>query len=520
MGANIQVTFASEKTAFINVNVLPMTKEIILENQTVVVENGRIAYIGERGSMALPDDTKIIEANGNYLMPGLADMHVHLEIRDKDPRSLILYLAEGTTTVRAMAGQRMNLEWRDKVESGEMSGPTILTAGKVLIGMESDLLGYHGMIRVFRIVMLLLPVILGALVWVGFWLYGRLRRREMVWAKRRSSVLVSLILLIVLGVVSFVAKTPSFDVVFRVINGLPAFLAEDAGQVIAQVRRDQAAGFDFIKPYDTLTDEQFLAAVKESKRLGIYVAGHHPDQMKIEPYMTSGIEEIVHLDELNFFHWNGIPWEEGFKMEYGRIPHTVQLMKDNNVNVVSNMSLDEVSYELIFDTPGILAQPRFRVVRPELLDTWRKSGRPLSPAWQKQGPYRRDIEFPFYKELVRSIHEAGITVTIGTDPGIFTEGSLPSSIHRELEILVESGFSNFDALRAGTVNAASIVKRMGRDGNFGTVAKGQRADLILLRENPLADVSRTRNRIGVMTRGKWRTQAELDKMVDEFIATY
>lgn len=505
---------------FANVNVIPMDTERVLTNHTVVVENGRIAAIGPANGVETPEGAEVIDGHGGYLMPGLADMHIHLEMRDKDPRSLILYLAEGTTTVRAMAGQRMNLEWRDKVESGEMSGPTILTAGKVLIGMESDMLGYHGMIRVFRIVMLLLPAILGALVYVGVRLYGRLRRRDIAWAKRRSTVLVGLTVLIVLGVVSFVARIPSFDVVFRVVSGLPGFLAEDAGQVIAQVRRDQAAGFDLIKPYDSLTDEQFLAAVKESKRLGIYVAGHAPDQMKIEAYMTSGIDEIAHLDELNFFHWNGIPWEEGFKMEYSRIPHTVQLMKDNNVNVVSNMSLDEVSYELIFDTPGILAQPRFRVVRPEVLDTWRKGGRPLSPGWQKQGPYRRDVEFAFFKELARSIHEAGITVTIGTDPAIFTEGSLPSSIHRELELLVESGFSNFEALRAGTVNAASIVKRMGRDGNFGAVVPGQRADLILLAGNPLENVSETRNRRGVMVRGMWYTQSQLNTMVEEFLSTY
>ncbi len=507
-------------TAFVNVNVIPMDKERVLQNQTVIVKGDRIVAIGPMNEVDFPAGAEVIDGKGAYMMPGLADMHTHLELRDKDPRSLILYLAEGTTTVRDMAGQQMNLEWRDKVASGEMFGPTILTAGKIILGMESDMLGYHPLIHIFRIVMLLLPVIIGALVYAGFLKYGKLQRWEMDWAKRRSTVLVGLIVLIFFGVFSFVSKIPSFDVVWQVIDGRPGFLAEDVGQVIAEVQREQAAGFDLIKPYDSLTTEQFLALVNESKRLGIYVAGHHPDQMKIEAFMTSGIQEIAHLDELNFFHWNGIPWEEGFKMEYSRIPRTVQLMKDNNVNIVFNVSLDEVIYEMIFDMRGVLAQSRFRVVRPELLNNWRTNGRPLSPEWQKQGPYRRDIEAPFFKELIRSIHEAGIIITIATDTGILTEGSLPSNIHRELELLVESGFSNFDALRAGTVNAASIVKLMGRDGNFGTVAKGQRADLILLVGNPLENVSHTRDRRGVMTRGKWHTQAELDKMVDEFIASY
>jgi imidazolonepropionase-like amidohydrolase len=61
---------------------------------------------------------------------------------------------------------------------------------------------------------------------------------------------------------------------------------------------------------------------------------------------------------------------------------------------------------------------------------------------------------------------------------------------------------------------------MGADGSFGTVEVGQRADLILLTENPLENVSATRERVGVMVRGAWRRQEDLDAMVDEFVATY
>jgi imidazolonepropionase-like amidohydrolase len=88
-----------------------------------------------------------------------------------------------------------------------------------------------------------------------------------------------------------------------------------------------------------------------------------------------------------------------------------------------------------------------------------------------------------------------------------------------LELLVESGFSNYDALAAGTKNAGIIVERMGRDGNFGTIEVGQRADLILISDNPLENVSATRDRFGVMTNGRWYTQVDLDAMVEEYIAS-
>jgi imidazolonepropionase-like amidohydrolase len=61
---------------------------------------------------------------------------------------------------------------------------------------------------------------------------------------------------------------------------------------------------------------------------------------------------------------------------------------------------------------------------------------------------------------------------------------------------------------------------MGRDGSFGTVEMGQQADILLLENNPLENVSHTRDRIGVMARGQWFPQAELDGMVDQFVATY
>ncbi len=70
------------------------------------------------------------------------------------------------------------------------------------------------------------------------------------------------------------------------------------------------------------------------------------------------------------------------------------------------------------------------------------------------------------------------------------------------------------------MNAGMNVERMGKDGNFGTIEVGNRADLVLLENNPLDDVSNTRNRLGVMARGHWYTQGELDRLVDELIKRY
>lgn len=506
--------------AYINVNVVPMDTEKALENQTVIVEGDRITAIGPVDDVQVPNDAEVIEGNGAYLMPGLADMHTHLTLRDPDSRQLVLYLAEGTTTVRSMNGSQTELQWKEQVKKGELTGPTIYTAGSVLFGTAEDLLGFNGLVSKFRIAVLILPLLLGVIALLLVLLYAKLRKAELNRIKNRWTVIVGIPLLLLIGLLLTVTKTPSFDTaVWPVVDGRALFLAESTSQAVNEVRRQHKQGVDLIKPYDSLTEEAYLAAIAEAKKLDMYVAGHALDQASLETIMTSGIDEIAHLDELNFYHWRGTYGEEDFSLDYEAIPDTVAFMKENNVNIVSNLVLDELMVKMIFDTPGTLAGPEYWTVRPETLDQWSTRGRPLT-SFAQQGSYRKDLEFPFFKTLIKAIHDAGITVTIATDSAQFTEGSLPMHLHRELEILVESGFFNYEALESGTKNAAKIVNRMGGDGSFGTVEVGQQADLLLLEGNPLEDVSNTQKRIGVMAHGQRFTQGELDAMVKGFVATY
>ena len=102
-----------------------------------------------------------------------------------------------------------------------------------------------------------------------------------------------------------------------------------------------------------------------------------------------------------------------------------------------------------------------------------------------------------------------------SEPMSLSKVSFPGfAVHQELLRLVEAGLTNFEALAAGTRNPGITVERMVGDGNFGTVVTGSRADLILLPNNPLEDVSHTQERLGVMVRGMWFTQAELNGLAD------
>ena len=120
-----------EKTAFVNVNLLPMTDKKIIMDQSVIIENGKIVEIGDSHTTTIPEDAKIIEGKGGYLMPGLADMHMHFH--DEVPVSILsLYLANGVTTIRSLAGSPYQLKLRKKIKNGELAGPTIYISGPII----------------------------------------------------------------------------------------------------------------------------------------------------------------------------------------------------------------------------------------------------------------------------------------------------------------------------------------------------------------------------------------------------
>lgn len=114
------------------VNVIPMDRERVIENQTVVVRNGKIAAMGNAGRVTVSKDALVIDAAGKYLTPGWAEIHAHVPpIDDIEPMKevLTLYLANGITTIRGMLGHPKHLELRSKINSGEMLGPHFYATG-------------------------------------------------------------------------------------------------------------------------------------------------------------------------------------------------------------------------------------------------------------------------------------------------------------------------------------------------------------------------------------------------------
>ncbi|MDX1521916.1 MAG: amidohydrolase family protein [Anaerolineae bacterium] len=510
-----------QTTAFVNVNVIPMDTERVLENQTVIVEGDRITAIGPVGDVAIPDGVEIIEGNGAYLMPGLADMHTHLH-HDPDPDFMRLYLDQGVTTVRNLNALPEHLEWREQVANGVLLGPTIYTSGPEIVGVPPE---FRWLKYTFWAILILSPVVIGLLVWLIIWLLAKYTTLIANFGQMRRFILPSLAGLLLVGLLLVWSKVIPLNVYTSRIYP-EAAVPETAGQARQLVRDQQAAGVDFIKPYDFLTREQYFAAMDEAEKLGIYAAGHIPDQpevVSVREMIEAGQDEVAHVDEFTHEFWvdyDPVASEQGwveYEIDMSLIDEVAAMVAENDVEVTLTLVTNEIVLLGLEDMEGLLQRPEYRVIRPEVMEAWRTGGRFVN--WKGQEKYRREQWRPLLMQLTKALHEHGALLALGTDVNV--QGVVPGlSVHQELGLLVEAGLTPFEALATGTRNAAQITGRMGADSAWGTIEVGKRADLILLPGNPLEDVSHTQDRLGVMVRGQWFTQAELDALLDEFVATY
>ncbi|PKV62652.1 amidohydrolase family protein [Pontibacter ramchanderi] len=131
------VSSREREVVFRGVHVIPMDKEQVIKNQTVVVKNGKITAIGNTGKVKYSNNALVVEGKGKYLIPGLAEMHAHVPPVDdleQMKEVLQLFTLHGITTIRGMLGHPRHLELRSKLQSGELIGPRFYTSGPSLNG--------------------------------------------------------------------------------------------------------------------------------------------------------------------------------------------------------------------------------------------------------------------------------------------------------------------------------------------------------------------------------------------------
>ena len=291
------------------------------------------------------------------------------------------------------------------------------------------------------------------------------------------------------------------DIVGPMLNiGSPALTGRNApdpekGATLA--REYKTAGFDLLKIHEGLSVPTYDAIVAEARKSDLPFAGHVPDPVGLIHCLEAGQATIDHLDG----------YVDALGDDESKIPSLVAATKKAGTAVVPTMALWQVFNGT--DTPESLAKrPELRYVPPAMSAQWVESRKQaLASLDAKKGARTLELR----DKVLKALSDGGVTILMGSDaPQQF---SVPGfSLHREMKAMASAGLSPYEILRSGTYN---IADHFGARESFGTVAVGRRGDLILLEADPRKDVGNMERRAGVLLRGQWLPEAEIQKRLDE-----
>jgi imidazolonepropionase-like amidohydrolase len=368
---------------------------------TVLIRGQVIEAVGGAEKVRIPKGAQLIDASGKTVMPGLADMHVHLQGGwDGESWDFLGYqryldalLYAGVTTVLDTGNVHpWILQLRQEVASGRLLGPRIYCVGTLTDGID--------------------------------------------------------------------AYAPDMSYSLASIAQIPNFL-----------RREKQARVDLIKAYanlsDTLLERLAQAAAKENLRV------------VVDQWDRNGDPQLVGYGIAGFAH---LPFREMPEAD-------VRILKDKGTFVLTTLAVEESHSWMRLKDVSFLEEPLIAdTAAPWLLEELKAEVAKTPTEEEAKEREKARERLARSKINVKKLFDAGVLIAAGTDapyPGLFQgEG-----IHRELELLVESGLTPLQAIRAATYDAARV---MHAEEEWGALEPGRRADVIVVSGRPAERISDTR----------------------------
>lgn len=420
-------------------------KKLLIKNGTIVdVENG-VSFVGAievEGSKIkrimtrdelLPEGVKTIDAKGKYIIPGLIDMHCHI-----NEAFAPHFVASGVTTVRN-------------------------TAGNVLL------------------------------------LNNLIHKPDY-------------------------APTPRVYASDRMIDGTPGqwgptsygnFVSDNPEEARKEVRRQVKIGAKFIKLYGWIKKEVMEAAADEAKNFGLELSIDLINSKEITALdaAEAGVTWFEHASGfaqelykgwnplVNQAEWNHINWVEP---DQAKVKELCEKMLEYNVKICPTMVL----FDQAMSFPNIWS-PNNKVIesigsREHPVEYW-KSHEELVDVIKESNAVINNLT----KAIAKTYYDMGGTVVAGTDTPALLYTYPGMALHRELELFVEIGFTEIEALQAATVNAAKSINLE----DIGTIQEGKIADLVILNKNPIENIKHTQEIDFIIKGGKVYTQDEILRSV-------
>lgn len=368
-----------------------------IEDGTLIVRGDTIEAVGPADTISIPGDAEVIDLGGKTVMPGLADMHVHL-LGGWDGESIDMLgyqkylnslLYAGVTTVLDTGNVLPYIaQMRQEVEAGRILGPRIYFAGSSIDGADR------------------------------------------AWPATGFSI--------------------------ASLEQLPTV-----------VQQSKHAGVDVLKAYAGLSDRMVSRLVAEGKKQSLRVF--------IDQWERNGSIDLMQTGIAAFAHTPTRALSE----------EAVTVMKEQGIHCITTLAVSESFSRRRLGNLSFLDHPFIKDAMPPWFLEGIRSLLPLKPDELERGRVRFDEALVNAKKLF----DAGVLLAAGTDspyPGVFHGEGL----HRELELLVEAGLTPLEAITVATRNAARL---MNADEEWGTLAPGKAADVLVIDGHPHKNIGETRN---------------------------
>ncbi|HBX38200.1 MAG TPA: hypothetical protein DEG76_13315 [Pseudohongiella sp.] len=455
--AQSQVTAQNPGTILLDaVRIIEVTAGTVSDIQQVLIQDGRIAAIGDSVAENLTNaaDVHRIDGNNGYLMPGLMDMHAH--IRHPLAESLIFpqFVANGVTGIREMNSEcdgpqpgapclQQMQSWQQRIDAGELVGPRLLALSSFPVNPPWDYEVTEEQIR---------------------GLVAEMDNRG-----------VDLI------------KT-----YFRLSPQAFHWLADEAGR-----RELMVSGH---LPVPMTVAEAVQAGLDSLEHARDLLFDCFPGSSEFRSTQRTQNPSVDWLQRMVTEH-NSAQCEQ-----------VLQTMADNDTWYVPTHVTRRM--EAMAGDSEFRNDPRRQYIWPEVLQSWDADADNMLA--MAPSPEERAIVASFYQkglELTGQAQDAGVRILMGTDSGD-SFSYFGASAHDELQELVKAGLTPAQALQAATISAAEFL---GMQDDYGNVTIGNVADLILLRANPLDDIRNTTEIEAVFMGERYYDRDALDTMLQDVV---
>ena len=299
-----------------------------------------------------------------------------------------------------------------------------------------------------------------------------------------------------------------------------AISSPDSARLI--VDQYKKAGADFIKVYNLLSRDVYLAIIDEAKKEKIPVEGHVPFSMTAAEVSALGQKTIEHdfdvlvscsKDEselrknLHQQTWGQMEAKAAVTYDEEKAKKLFTAFAHNDTWSCPTVAFYKPMW-LVANENEVMKDTLFNYLPKAQVESWRIPFERLS---HNTVEAHRTRHYLMRSRIVKAMHDQGVKILAGTDCGApcSVHGF---SLHQELQALVDAGLSNADALRAATLNPAQFLNK---EKDFGTVEKGKIADLVLLDANPLENINNTKKIYAVIVNGKLLERKDIDELLDK-----